>query len=539
MFRFLYKKFRFRKLQEENEAQKTEPEAGQDETTGFTEDLQENLRVLQGMLADSNDVVCRRFSCGGETGLPAAIFYIEGLIDKTLVHENILKPLMLNRPFRFEEAETAGDGIAYAESALLFVGSVEKVPSPGEALDGLLSGDTLLFMDGSREALVISLRGWKTRGITEPQTESVVRGPREGFTETLRMNTAMLRRKIKNPDLVFETMKLGARTRTDVCIAFIKGLAAEGLINDVRKRLSRINTDAILESGYVEQFIEDSPSSIFATVANSEKPDKVAAKLLEGRVAILVDGTPFVLTVPALFVESFQSAEDYYSRPYFASLIRLLRYLAFFISVAAPASYVALSAFHQELIPTPLLLTMSAAHEGVPFPSVLEAGLMIVAFEILREAGVRLPNPIGQAVSIVGALVIGEAAVSAGLIGAPMVIIVAITAVASFVVPPQTDSGAVIRLILLVLAGFMGGYGIAIGLLAVFIHMASLRSFGTPYLSSVAPFNPSDMKDIFIRAPIWMMTERPAGIAVKDQVRQGPNLKPGPPAENDAGERTE
>ena len=235
-------------------------------------------------------------------------------------------------------------------------------------------------------------------------------------------------------------MKIGRRTKTDVCILYLKDVANPRLIEEIRRRLNRIDIDSIMESGYIEQFIEDAPYSIFYTIANSEKPDVVAAKLLEGRAAILVDGTPFVLTVPMVLIESFQSAEDCYSRPYFASLIRMMRFLAFGIGTLAPAVYVALTTFHQELIPTPLLFTLASSREGIPFPAVLEALVMLVAFEILREAGVRLPRPVGSAISIVGALVIGEAAVSAGLIGAPMVIVVSLTAVSSFVVPAQTDS---------------------------------------------------------------------------------------------------
>jgi spore germination protein KA len=241
--------------------------------------------------------------------------------------------------------------------------------------------------------------------------------------------------------------------------------------------------------------------------------------MLEGRAAILVDGTPFVLTAPMVFIESFQSEEDYYSRPFFASVIRVLRFIAFFVSILAPALYVALSTFHQELIPTPLLLSMAASHEGVPFPAMIEAIIMLLFFEILREAGVRLPRPVGQAVSIVGALVIGEAAVSAGLIGAPMVIVVSVTAVSSFTVPAQTDSGTIMRFLLLLLSGFMGGFGIAIGLFAVLLYLVSLRSFGTPYLMPLAPFSLSGFKDTFIRAPLKAMTKRPQGMAT-DKKRQ-------------------
>lgn len=536
MFRFILGKARLFKVMKKDKMPQPSQDEEPEDRSEFSNDIQANLNVFNSIIADSKDVVCRRFSYGGEPGRQAAILYIDGLVDRALVNESIMKPLMNTLRSFCENDKADMSSLEYAESALLFASDVEKTTSISEAVDGFLSGDTVLLIDGATKGLIINLRGWKSRSIDEPQTESVVRGSREGFTETLRTNTAMLRRRIKNPDLALETMKIGARTKTDVCIAYIRGLASPELIKEVRQRLKRINTDAILESGYIEQFIEDAPFSIFSTVANSEKPDKVAAKLLEGRAAIIVDGTPFVLTVPMIFFESFQCAEDYYSRPFFASIIRLIRYLAFFISILAPALYVALSTFHQEMIPTPLLLTMAASREGVPFPAVLEAGLMMVTFDIIREAGVRLARPIGQAVSIVGALVIGEAAVSAGLIGAPMVIVVAITAVASFVIPSQTDSGAIIRYAFLILAGFMGGYGIAIGMLVLFVHLASLRSFGTPYLSSLAPFNKDDIKDIYIRAPIWAMTRRPKDIATKDKVRQGPNLKPGPPKEKKADE---
>ncbi|AHF06470.1 spore germination protein [Desulfitobacterium metallireducens] len=535
MFSYILKKMRFRQIL--NYSRKEETIHEQKAHRKFSQDLEKNLDTLKGIIGASSDIVIRKFAFGYKRQIQAAIIFIDGLTDKALINENIMKPLMYDIRFIYKEETSEINNISYIKSTLLSVVEVEETASINEAVDSFLSGDTLLLIDGSKETLIIHLRGWKTRGLEEPKTESAVRGPREGFTESLSTNTALLRRKIKNPDFMLEKTKLGARTKTEVCIAYIQGLANPQLIEEIRRRLKRINTDAILESGYIEQFIEDAPFSIFPTVSNSEKPDKVAAKLLEGRAAILVDGTPFVLTVPMLFIESFQTAEDYYSRPFFASIIRILRFVSYSISILAPALYVALTTFHQELIPTSLLLTMAATHEGVPFPSILEAGLMMIAFEILREAGVRLPRPVGQAVSIVGALVIGQSAVSAGLIGAPMVIVVAITAVSSFVVPPQTDSGAVIRFILLILAGFMGGFGIAMGLLAIFIHMASLRSFGTPYLSPLAPLSPSDLKDTFVRAPIWTMLKRPKDIAWHDPERQKFRLKPNPPQERKNGSK--
>ncbi|MFB0920856.1 MAG: spore germination protein [Oscillospiraceae bacterium] len=523
MFNYIQKVIRYRRMM--SAGTKDSPEAQEESADEFSEELEQNLQLVRNIIVESNDLVVRRFVIAKR--VKAAIIYIDGMVDKALVNETLLKPLMYHSEMDVPP-ETVD--IEYVESQLLFVGSIDTKRKVNEAVDKILSGDTVFLMDGAAKALVIALRGWKTRGIEEPETEATVRGPREGFTETLRINTSMLRRKIKNPNLMFETLSIGDRTKTDVCIAYIKGLAKPELIEEVKRRMAKIKIEAVLESGYIEQYIEDAPYSIFSTVGNSEKPDKVAAKLLDGRAAIIVDGTPFVLTVPCVFIESFQSSEDYFSRTIFASAIRMLRFVAFFISILAPAIYVALSTYHQELIPTQLILSMAAAHEGVPFPSLVEAAVMLLFFEILREAGVRLPRPIGQAVSIVGALVIGEAAVSAGLIGAPMVIVVAVTAVSSFTIPVQIDSGTIIRLVLLILAGIMGGFGIAIGMFALLIHMVNLKSFGIPHLMPLAPFDKSGLKDTLVRAPLWTMLKRPKGFAI-DEIKQ--KKPPGPPPFNE------
>lgn len=367
----------------------------------------------------------------------------------------------------------------------------------------------------------------------DPASETVIRGPREAFTECISNNAALLRIKIKNPALTFESMKIGKRTRTGVQLAYMKGTANPELVDKIKKRLQTIKTDAILESGYIEQYIEDAPFSIFATISYSEKPDVVAAKILEGRVAILVDGTPFVLTAPMLFVENFQTAEDYYNRPLYASMMRILRCVCYALSVFTPAVFVALVTFHQEMIPTPLLFTISAAREGVPFPAIMETGVMAVTFKILREAGLRLPRAVGQAVSIVGALVMGEAAVSAGLVSEPIVIVIALTGVAGFAVPSQADSGTILRFIFLLLGGTMGGFGIAMGILGTMVHLASLKSFGSPFLSPLAPLQPSDTKDAVIRAPLWSMVSRPKGMSKNNRVRQKFTVPPAVSSEDD------
>ncbi len=314
-------------------------------------------------------------------------------------------------------------------------------------------------------------------------------------------------------------MVVGVKTLTDVCLAYIDGVADPKVISELKYRLEQIRVDAILDSGYIEQYIEDAPLSLFSTVSYTEKPDVAAARVLEGRIAIIVDGSPFVLAVPMLFIESFQAAEDYYGRVIYASISRFMRYLAFLLTVFMPSLYIALVSFHQELIPTTLLFTFAAAREGTPFPAFLEALIMVFSFEILREAGVRLPRPVGQAISIVGALIVGDAAVSAGIVGAPMVITIAITAVAGFVVPEQADAAAVLRLITMFFAASLGIFGITVIFLAVLIHLCALESFGVPYFRALLPSR--DAKDTLVRFPLWSMTKRPLDLAHGDITRLG------------------
>lgn len=531
MFSSLQRKLRFLLMLTKNiqrEPSQTEPVQ-----QNLSAKLTSNLTAVQRILGSSIDVVIRRFRIGSTREVNAAIIFIDGLVNKSLLNENILRPLMVDWKRSDGNDASTINPIEFAQSNMITIGDIRCTNIINDVVAYALDGNAVLLIDGSTEALILGTGDWEARKVEEPETEVVVRGPREGFTETLRINIALLRRAICNPNLTFETMKLGKQTRREVCIAYLKGVTNNRLVSEIKRRLQKIDTDAILESGYIEEFIEDAPFSPFATIANTERPDRVAAKILEGRAAILVDGTPIVLTVPMLFVESFQSPEDYYSRPYYSSFVRLMRYFAFTLSVLAPAAYVALTTFHQELIPTSLLITMVAAREGKPFPAVLEAFMMGLIFEVLREAGVRLPRPVGQAVSIVGALVIGEAAVSAGLIGAPMVIVIAVTAISSFVVPAQTDSAVMLRAILTILAGVLGAFGMIIGLLGVLIHLASLRSFGAPYLSPLAPLSIGDLKDVLIRAPLWAMFTRPRAIGWHDPQRQEFRLMPTSPQDGE------
>ena len=513
--------------------QKLEHKTSEKTPNPLSSNLQENLTKIKEVFSNASDIVFRQFEIGSHTRIKAFIVYVDGLVNEEFVQMNLMKPLMIDMHISEVDDElNQKNTLNIIHQRILTLTEVSEVNDFQEVVEHVLSGDTALFLEGFATALIVNLRGWETRNVTPPDTEVVVRGPREGFTETLRTSTSLLRRKIKNPNLKFEKMKIGKQTQTDVVIAYIKGIADEKIVEEVKRRLSKIDADAILESGYIEQYIEDSPLSFLPTVGNSEKPDIVAAKMLEGRVAILTDGTPFVLTVPYLFIEAFQTSEDYYSRPFYASIVRLLRFTAYFVSVFAPALYVALTTYHQEMLPPTMLISIAAAREGTPFPAFVEAMVMGIIYEILKEAGIRLPRPVGQAVSIVGALVIGEAAVSASLIGAPMVIVVSLTAIASYVVASINDTVSIMRLTYVLLAAFLGLFGIMIGAAFFLTHMVSLRSFGVPYLAPIAPIVTEDLKDVFLRPHLWKMHKRPKLFTQNDLVRQEPNLMPNPMENN-------
>lgn len=539
IFGFILRKLRY--LNDSRHFQRDEaPESGKESPREIKKQLRENLKSLKIMMGDSDDLKVHPLRFGPDGALAGALVFIDGLVDQPVLTDAILRPVMSWQPE--DDRLPAGRELLEAlEQEVLCAGDVGIVQSLPQLVSGCLSGGTALLVDGCAAGLIVNTKGWEKRGISEPQSETVVRGPREGFTEDLRTNTALIRRKIRSGQLRVEHMTVGRKTQTGVCLMYLKGVADPKVVETVKYRINRPDVDSILESGYIEEYIEDAPFSLFATVGYSEKPDVIAARILEGRTAIVVDGTPFVLTAPMLFIESFQTAEDYYTRPLYASLTRMLRFIAYFITVFAPSLYIALTTFHQELLPPTLLLTIAKAREGTPFPAFIEALIMVFAFEILREAGIRLPRPIGQAISIVGALIMGDAAVSAGLVGAPMVITVAVTAVAGFLVPAQNDSASMLRLIMMVLAAFAGWYGISMGFMAMLVHLASLTSFGTLYFDGLTWSR--NLQDSAVRMPLWFMVKRPKGITGGDATRVRffvPPLRPYAPRDDDApeGERS-
>ncbi|WP_342044118.1 spore germination protein [Bacillus sp. OTU530] len=489
--------------------------------------LSQNIKQLKIIFDRSSDIVYREFQLGEiQKGI---LVFLDGLTNMELIDDDVIKPLLeygknslSPSMLRFEELETM------LRNQVISAAQVSSGAHIQEVIDHVLSGDTALILDGVGQALFISAKEWESRSVEEPATEAVIRGPREGFTESLRTNTSLIRRRLKTPELKMEALKVGQLSKTDLVITYLDSIADESLVAEVRERISRIDIDAILESGYIEELIEDNPYTIFPQVQYTERPDKVVGNLLEGKVGIIVDNTPFALTVPVTFYEMLQASEDYYGRYIISTMIRWIRFLFLVIALLFPSLYVALLTYHQEMLPSTLLFSVAASRESVPFPAIIEALLMEISFEGLREAGVRLPRPVGQAVSIVGALVIGQAAVTAGLVSAPMVIVVAITGIASFIIPSFGQAIAIrmLRFPIMILAGSLGLYGILLAILLIFSHMCRLRSFGIPYLSPMAPLHLGDIKDALVRAPWWSMINRPEESVKGNPQRMNKSLRP-------------
>lgn len=470
----------------------------------LTTNVEENIQLIQAQFGKCDDLVVRRFQTKSKA--QAAIVFIDGMVDRNVISDFIIRYM------------TTPD-ITYQDPATNELDLTDKLR---QIVRNILSGCAVLIIDGCQNAYLNNTRGWDRRSVEEPQTESVVRGPRDGFCETLCVNSALIRFRLKDPNLRVRHMVVGERTQTDIYVMYIDGIASPPMVEEVIARIeSNVRVDAVLESGYIEQMIQDRRWSPFPQIQNTERPDKVVANLLEGKVGILIDGTPFGLIAPAVFSQFYQSPEDYYERFYIATLIRFIRIISISIALLLPSLYIAFSAFHPEMIPSRLVIAMAAGRSTVPFPSLIEALFMELAIEILREASVRLPGPIGPTIGIVGALVVGEAAVTAGLVSPVMVIIVAVTTIGSFASPSYSAAIAIrmLRFPVMILAGMFGLYGIMLFLIVILIHLSSLKSFGVPYMSPLSPLNLNGMKDLFIRAPHHLLKTRPMMFHVQDKIR--------------------
>ena len=459
--------------------------------------LQDNILQLHSILGDSFDVKRIHFL---EMQVPFVLCYIEGLVNKQQIELSMIEPIK-----RWQKINKRNCKPTDLIHQLEVSAQINLNQNFDEVITAILKGHVAIFVEGVNQSYTIPMKEWPTRAVEEPIAQTVVRGPREGFTETLLVNTSLLRRRILDPSLRFKPFQVGHITKTPILVAYLESQVDQEVLQEVIKRVSNINTNKIFESGMLEELIKEDGYTPFPLFQDSERPDSTAADLAEGKVVIMLEGTPFVLVTPVTFISFFQAAEDNYNQFDISSFIRVIRVLSFFLSLSLSALFIAVTTFHHELIPTSLLVSLAAQREGIPFPAFVEALLMELVFEILREAGVRMPRPIGSAVAIVGAIVIGESAVAAGLVSPAIVIVVSLSAISSFVSPYFAFSSAarLLRFLNMVMAATAGMFGIIFFMLALTIHLCSLTSMGKPYFTPLVTFHPDRLKDGILRYPLW------------------------------------
>lgn len=478
-------------------------------------DLETNIRYLKENVFSEDDTMrFRKLTNQTSPNLKFCLIYADGMINNKIINDDIVRPLI-----EYQFPKETGDLAEYVMDRVVCSNDVEKTPEMEKIVQAAVYGDTVLLAGGCDEALLFSTKNFPTRAISEPESERVLRGPREGFNESLLMNLSMLRRRLRTPDLKLRFLTFGRRTRTKACLCYLASVVNRPVLREMERRLAKIDIDGVLDTEYLVELIRDKRWACLDTIGTTERPDVVAAKLLEGRVALLLDGTPQAITAPYLFIESFQSDEDYYLNFYFASIGRVLRVIAFYISAMLPAVYIALVDYHPEILPTPLLISFIQARQGVPFPSVLEMLFMLFVFEMLRESGARMPGLMGQTLSIVGALVIGQATVQAKLISAPIIVIVALAGITGLMNPKIKGFTIVVRLIMLAFVTILGLYGFLYGNLALLVLLFNLQSFGVPLLSNDSHHTPQQWKDTVVRDPWWKMIRRPEHLS-RNRVRQ-------------------
>lgn len=454
----------------------------------MTVELEKLTNDVKNAYSDSDDLIVKNFDVNLGA---AAVCYLDGFVDKDILTRDVLSSLT---------GTTLSVPVYDSLKNLPFPETIDVSVELGDVLAHIAKGDVVLLIDGAEGCFCFPLRQTVMRGITEPPTESVLRGPREGFIEDIKANTTLIRRKIKSEKLVITNMTVGKQTHTSVAVCYIDGIADKTIISTVKERISKIKTDGILDSYYIEQYLCENKYSLFTQVGSSEKPDVVAAKLLEGRIAIIVDGSPSVLTVPFLLFEAMQDAYDYYSNDWRASLIRIFRIIGMLLTIFLPAAYVAFETFHFHLLPLKFLITLLNATNGIPFPPQIEILLVLLLFEILNQASIRMPRFLGISLSIVGAIVLGDTAVKAGLISSPAVLIIALSSIGIFCVPSQVNVISMLRAIFVCIAAVLGLYGLLIATIMTVCYIVSINNYGTPFAAPFAPIVSSDLKDGLLKS---------------------------------------
>lgn len=468
--------------------------------TPLSADLTATLALLRRGFDMSADLVIREVRIADYA---AALVSVEGMIDRHIMADAVVLPLLRLPPVYATAEELFSD---IRENVLGFV-DLLTATTLEELAELIMSGFAAVLIDGVSTALLGGLQAFMIRSIAEPSSEVSVRGSREGFTEAVRVNMSMVRRRLKTPTLTFEMLSAGTGSRTAVCLCYLRDRVSARLLRAVRRRIQRCPLEMVLDSGYLQPFLEERHRTVFTGVGTTERPDTLCGKIAEGRIGVLVDGTPFALVLPFLFSEHFQTMDDYTAHPIYASFIRLIKYVAFFVSLLLPSIYVAVGTHHAEMLPSVLLLTFINSARSTPFSLTAEALLIHFVFEIMREAGLRFPKSVGHAVSIVGALVIGESAVRAGLVSAPMIIVVALTSICAFVIPSLYGSVATLRFVFIVLGGSFGIYGVLLGALLFLCSACAGHICGIPITAPLAPFSFKAMRDVLVRSS-WRTLSR-------------------------------
>jgi len=488
----------------------------------LTDDVEITVERLRAALhhRETSGLVIRKLVLPASPGRRVYAVFVDGLVDSQSVELAIIEPLMTQTRLQ-GSLRTGLELLRQVDETLMPGRQVEHVHSLGLVISGIVSGMCALLVETAPGILLVEVRKWPMRAVERPLNEGVLRGPQEGFTEVLKINTTLIRRRLMTPDLIFEPGKIGRRSRTDIAVVYLKGLVSPALLEEVRRRIAHVDTDLLLETGQLEQLIEDSPQGLFPTLQATERPDRTAAALAEGRVAILMEGSPLALIVPAVLTDFLRIPEDYYVKWPFGTFLRIVRTLGLVITLLLPALYIAIADYHHEMIPPALLTAIAASREQVPFPATLEVLMMEVAFEVIREGAIRVPSQLGQTIGIVGALILGQAAVEASIISPILIIIVATTALGSFTIPDYSLNLVirVSRFVMIFLGATLGLYGVAIGLFAFSVHAVSLKSFGVPYLAPMGPPQPGN-PDNMLRGPTFLLDKRPTLARPRDKQRQ-------------------
>jgi spore germination protein KA len=480
-----------------------------------------NSDSIKNILADSSDISYQIHYINGFRNIPVNVIFIDGLVNIRIVNDDVLKPLTQERILK--EVTNFSDVMDLIEHGTIYHASRKIRTNFDDVIDDILNGAVALIFDNEKKAITFDIKDFEKRSITEPTTENALKGAKDSFIEVLRTNTSLVRRKIRTPHLRIKEIIVGRQTKTPIAVVYIENLANEKIISEVFKRLQEIDIDGVITAGNIEEYIIDNRRTMVPQVLNTERSDKFCHNILDGRVGIIIDGLPVTYIVPATLSMFYQAPEDYAQNYIISSFLRLLRYAGSIVTLFLPAFYVAITTFHQEMIPTVLAVSIIKSKAEVPFPTVTSVLMMLIAFEILLEAGLRLPRAIGQAVSIIGALVVGQAAVQAKLISPVVVIVVAVTGICGFVMPTQDMSNAlrIYRLMFVVSTAMAGLYGLSLGFVILIYHLNTIETFGVPYFTPFVANEGQDLiKDTLIRVPLFLMKKRPSSLKTTNKKRQ-------------------